>query len=40
MVITDDVDDAILYYKPFKPPGVNVTAILSDQNIFFILEQG
>jgi hypothetical protein len=32
----DDDDDEILYYKPFKPPGVAVIEILSDRSIFFI----
>lgn len=38
---TDDDDDAILNYKPFKPPGVTITtAVLPDPSIFFISEKG
>jgi len=36
----DDDDDAILNYKPFKPPGVTITtAVLPDPCIFFLLRK-
>jgi len=31
----DDEDEALLNYKPFKPPGVTVTAFLPDPSFFF-----
>jgi len=35
----DDDDDAILNYKPLKPPGVSVAAVSPDPSIFFLFRK-